>query len=46
MLGDGLRRRAACEGMVIRDKIERLMLSLQLQVLAHGPEIIANVQSA
>jgi hypothetical protein len=46
MAGYLVRHRVARKSMVIGNEIKRIMLGLQLQVLAHGTKKIANMQFA
>jgi hypothetical protein len=46
MTGDLVRLWIARKGMVVGNEIKRIMLCLQLEVLAHGPEKVAYVKFA
>jgi hypothetical protein len=46
MAGNISRRWIAGKGMVVRDEIEAIVLSLKLQVLAHGTEEVAYMKFA
>jgi len=43
-LSEGVGRGVAGQGVVVSNEIEAFMLGLQLQVLVHRPEIVADVQ--